>query len=70
MFGSDTEGGGVSIQSPVKDIFSISTSFPLVFNVGTGVTLSSDGVGFDGSQQVNQTISIGQPCRYNIRCNL
>ena len=60
MFGSDTEGGGVSIQSPVKDIFSISTSFPLVFNAGTGVTLSSDGAAFDGSQQVNQTISIGQ----------
>ena len=54
------KGGGVSIQSPVKDIFSISTSFPLVFNAGTGVTLSNDGAAFDGSQQVNQTISIGQ----------
>tara|TARA_B100001113_G_scaffold328117_1_gene302117 strand:+ start:346 stop:2037 length:1692 start_codon:yes stop_codon:yes gene_type:complete len=54
------EGGGVSIQTPVKDVFSIATSFPLVFNAGTGVTLSNDGAAFDGSQQVNQTISIGQ----------
>ena len=28
------QSGGVSIQSPVKDIFSISTSFPLVFILG------------------------------------
>ena len=54
------KSGGVSVQSPVKDIFSISTSFPLVFNAGTGVSLSNDGSPFDGSQQVNQTISIGQ----------
>ena len=54
------KSGGVSVKSPVKDIFSISTSFPLVFNAGTGVSLSNDGSPFDGSQQVNQTISIGQ----------
>ena len=59
-FVESDKSGGVSIQSPVKDIFSISTSFPLVFNAGTGVTLSNDGAAFDGSQQVNQTISIGQ----------
>ena len=52
--------GGVSIQSPVKDVFSITTAFPLTFTAGTGVTLSNSGVGFDGSQAVNQTISIGQ----------
>ena len=57
----DTPEGGqsVSIQEP-KDIFSISTAFPLVFNSGTGVTLSDDGIGFDGSSKVTQTISIGQ----------
>ena len=54
-------GGGVSIQTEdTKDIFSISVSNPLIFNAGTGITLSQDGVPFDGSQRVNQTISIGQ----------
>jgi hypothetical protein len=55
------EGGGVSIQSPVRDIFGIAVSNPLTLSAGTGVTLSNDGVGFDGSQPLNQTISIGQP---------
>lgn len=55
-------GGGVSIQTEdTKDMFSIAVSNPLIFNAGTGVTLSNDGVAFDGSQTVNQTISIGQP---------
>ena len=34
--------------------------FPLVFNAGTGVTLSVDGVEFNGGCRVDQTISIGQ----------
>ncbi len=55
------EGGGVSIQSPVRDIFGISVSNPMTFTAGTGVTLSNDGVGFDGSQPLTQQISIGQP---------
>ena len=59
MLGID-EKGGVSVQSPVKDVFSISVSNPLTFTGGTGVTLSNDGVGFDGSQPLTQTISIGQ----------
>jgi len=59
MLGMD-EKGGVSVQSPVKDVFSISVSNPLTFTGGTGVTLSNDGVGFDGSQPLTQTISIGQ----------
>ena len=54
-------GGGVSIQSPVRDIFGIAVSNPLTLSGGTGVTLSNDGVGFDGSQPLTQTISIGQP---------
>ena len=55
-----TEGGGVSISTPVQDIFSIAVSNPLTFQAGTGITLSNDGVGFDGSQPLTQTISIGQ----------
>ena len=55
------EGGGVSIQSPVRDIFGIAVSNPLTLSAGTGVSLSNDGVGFDGSQPLTQTISIGQP---------
>ncbi len=54
------EGGGVSVQMPTPDVFSISVSNPLIFNAGTGVTLSNDGASFDGSQRVEQTISIGQ----------
>jgi hypothetical protein len=54
-------GGGVSIQiEDTKNIFSISVSNPLIFNAGTGITLSQDGVPFDGSRIINQTISIGQ----------
>ncbi len=53
-------GQTVGIEAP-KDVFSISVGFPFTMNAGTGVTLSSDGVGFDGSSPVNQTISIGQP---------
>ena len=53
--------GGVAISSEdTKDIFSISVSNPLIFNAGTGVTLSENGAAFDGSRRVNQTISIGQ----------
>lgn len=54
------EKGGVSVSAPTQDVFSISTSQPLVLQAGTGVTLSNNGVAFDGSQPVNQTISIGQ----------
>ena len=53
-------GGGVSISTPVQDIFSIAVSNGLTFQAGTGVTLSNNGATFDGSQAVAQTISIGQ----------
>ena len=56
----DDKGGGVSIQTPSPDVFGISTSNPITFTAGTGVTLSNDGVGFDGSQALTQNISIGQ----------
>ena len=53
-------GQTFGIEAP-KDIFSISVGFPFTMNAGTGVNLSSDGVGFDGSSPVTQTVSIGQP---------
>ena len=43
-----------------KEIFSIAVSNPLIFQAGTGVTLSNSGVGFDGSSLLTQIISIGQ----------
>jgi len=51
------------ISSPGKPSTSdlgVVVSNPLIFNAGTGITLSADGVEFNGSSQVNQTISIGQ----------
>ena len=57
--GTDTKGG-VSINAPTQDVYSIAVSKPLTFTAGTGVTLSADGVGFDGSQALTQNISIGQ----------
>jgi len=47
-------------SSPSVGDLGVTTTNPIVFNAGTGVTLSADGVEFDGSQRVNQTISIGQ----------
>jgi len=38
----------------------VTVSYPLTFNEGTGITLSNDGVEFDGSSRLDQTISIGQ----------
>jgi|TARA_R110000744_G_scaffold213542_2_gene332428 hypothetical protein len=42
------------------DTLGVATTLPLTFNQGTGVTLSLDGVEFNGSSRVDQTISIGQ----------
>ena len=38
----------------------ITLTNPIVFNAGTGVTLSADGAEFDGGSRITQTISIGQ----------
>ena len=38
----------------------ITVSYPLTFNQGTGITLSNDGVEFNGGTRLDQTISIGQ----------
>ena len=58
------EKGDVSLpvgaETPASGKFSISISKPLTFRQGTGVTLSNNGVGFDGSTAITQVISIGQ----------
>ena len=38
----------------------VSTANPIVFESGTGITLSADGIEFNGAQRVIQNISIGQ----------
>ena len=43
-----------------KDIFSIGITNGIVFEQGTGVTLSNNGQSFDGSSPLTQTFSIGQ----------
>jgi len=50
----------VGADTPASGKFSISISKPLTFRQGTGVTLSNNGVGFDGSTAITQIISIGQ----------
>jgi len=47
-------------SKPAAGDIGVVTSNPIVFSSGTGITLSADGVEFDGAQRVNQTISIGQ----------
>jgi len=47
-------------SSPSVGDLGVTTTNPIVFNAGTGITLSADGVEFNGAQRVNQTISIGQ----------
>ena len=47
-------------SKPAVGDLGVNTTNPIVFTGGTGVTLSADGVEFDGSQRVDQTISIGQ----------
>jgi len=47
-------------SKPAFGDLGVNTTNPIVFTGGTGVTLSADGVEFDGSQRVDQTISIGQ----------
>ena len=55
---SDTIGG---VASPTSaDSIGLTLTFPLVFSQGTGVTLSNNGVEFDGGSRLEQTVSIGQ----------
>ena len=50
-----SQGAGSSAES-----IGITLTYPLVFNQGTGVTLSSDGTEYDGGSRLEQQISIGQ----------
>jgi hypothetical protein len=52
---SDKIGAG----SP-SDTVATTLTYPLVLNAGTGVTLSRDGVEFNGASRLDQIISIGQ----------
>ena len=62
--GTFLEGLGDSVSSPggavETETIGVTVSYPLTFNQGTGITLSNDGVEFDGSSRLDQTISIGQ----------
>ena len=52
----------VSVFSkPAEGDLGVSTANPIVFNQGTGVTLTPNGIEFDGGSRVDLTISIGQP---------
>jgi hypothetical protein len=62
--GTFLEGLGDSVSSPggavETETIGVTVSNPLTFNAGTGITLSNDGVEFNGSSRLDQTISIGQ----------
>lgn len=49
----------ISSTPSVGDL-GITLTNPIVFNSGTGITLSADGAEFNGGSRINQTISIGQ----------
>ncbi len=57
----DLSSNAAEFGEVTKDIFSISVENSLIFNQGTGVTISNTGVGFNGSSELTQEISIGQP---------
>ena len=56
----DLSSNAAEFGEVTKDIFSISVEKSLIFNQGTGVTISNTGVGFDGSSELTQQFSIGQ----------
>jgi len=55
-----SDNAAVEGGEPTKDIFSISITNGLVLEQGTGVTLSNNGISFDGSSGLTQEFSIGQ----------
>lgn len=58
--GQVTLGNNSAVDGSQSDIFSITISNGLVFEQGTGVTISNNGVSFDGSSGLTQEFSIGQ----------
>ena len=60
QFQQDLPDEAGMFSKPSEGDLGVSTANPIVFNAGTGVTLSVDGVEFNGGSRVDQTISIGQ----------
>jgi len=61
--GQFTEEVSDSISSPIKAASSdlgVVVSNPLIFTGGTGVTISNDGIEFNGSTAITQNVSIDQ----------
>jgi len=61
--GQFTEEVSDSVSSPIKTASSdlgVVVSNPLIFTGGTGVTISNDGIEFNGSSTITQNISIDQ----------
>jgi len=61
--GQFTEEVSDSVSSPIKAASSdlgVVVSNPLIFTGGTGVTISNDGIEFNGSSTITQNISIDQ----------
>ena len=61
--GQFTEEVSDSVSSPIKAASSdlgVVVSNPLIFTGGTGVTISNDGIEFNGSATITQNISIDQ----------
>ncbi len=57
--------GGFEGGELTKDIFSVSISNPFTLEQGLGVSISNNGIGFDGSAPLTQEISIGQDVSTN-----
>ena len=55
---ADTVPVGQGVPDPAD--LGVTISNPLIFSAGTGITLSNDGIEFDGSIGLTQVISIGQ----------
>ena len=55
-----SDNAAVEGGETTKNIFSIGITNGLVFEQGTGVTVSANGQSFDGSSPLTQTFSIGQ----------
>jgi|TARA_R110001583_G_scaffold172848_1_gene326608 hypothetical protein len=53
--------GSSATDVTFKDVFGISVGNSFILSQGTGVTISNTGTAFDGSSEVTQQISIGQP---------
>ena len=61
QFTNNLAGGASNPDKPAVINIPVNVSNPLIFSSGTGVTLSNNGIEFDGSLRLDQTISIGQP---------